>query len=603
MIIRVRFYLFLVLLVIALFPVQKAETAGLQPINILKVFNEGVPQINLMEMVQECPHFTSYPAYNGIIWLKQHTYQIDVSGSMSITTAWVILGKSEIDRKWLEWNIPIPKDGDAQIYEASLYDPGSLMQIGRISPQKKIDEWHVNFGAVPEEFIIVLSYRQTYARSIAIQGMLWLHESLPIWEQTIIARVEAGRDFEYVTNAEIEPTIISEGNLDIYRWMIVNQMPSSLRSLRTDLKSWLAFGNRQPLSSFVRLLESYAKMPTPTPPSNVEVWLKKGDMTSFFNWLTAQETDNTINTLREEIPQKAPWSKWEKSIIASSWINRFQSDQCRLFWRLAVDPFQNGFANESIILAPAIEMKRKNDVFFYEIGQPYEQGVTSLSLIGEALYAPLIGDNKLEKRVIPPRGASDNRLSIVWNLNVEENNTITGSVSMTIRNLWKEFLLFDTDVNSILPEIVKAVSGRDINTKSVKGAVEISAPLRPSKIILDTSGTNAIISLNPPQPDWLRDLAMAMAPYSIKFPFSIEAIYAIELPENVKDILLPSQIDRDFGKIKYSEKYEYSKRRRRLNVTARLTFSSTKVDQAMEQDVAFALGRFGTQRSVPVRMK
>ena len=598
---QVRFSLLILLITTAFFSVS-SEAGVIKPIDISEAFSKEAPKIDLMEMVQECPNFISYPRYDGIIWLKQHTYQIDISGSMSVTTVWVILGKSEIEKKWLEWSIPIPKDGDTLIFEASLYDPGSLSQIERINPQRGNNEWHVEFLFVPEEFIMVLSYRQTYVNSLVIQDMLWLNESLPIWEQLITAKVEAGRDFEYVTNAELEPTITRDGNFDMYKWMLVNQLPSPQRSLRTDSKTWLAFGNRQPLLSFIKLLASYEKMLPPDPPSNVETWLKNGDLASFFNWLQNQETDG-LKKVRDKIPEKAPWSNLEKSIIASSWINRYKSVSCRLFWKLAVDPSQNGFANESIVLGLAIEMKKNNEVFFYEIGQPYEQGITSLSLVGEALYAPVEGD-RFEKRVITSRGAADNRLSIIWNLDVAEDNTITGSVNLVIRNSWKDFLLSDTDINGILPEVIgNAVSGKDIKTEVIKGRIEINAPLRQGKVILDTSRTNAIIPLNPPQPAWFRDLSAAMTPYSIKFPFSIEANYIINFPATLKDVLLPPQVDRDRGKIKYSEKYEYSKRKKRMVVTILLTFSNTKLDQDMGQDIDFALGRFGTQRSIPVRMK
>ena len=612
-----RLYLFL--LVIAIFssacaesaelePIDIAELepisiAELEPINILEVFSDSAPKINLMEMVQECPHFVNYPGYDGIIWLKQHTYQIDANGSMSVTTVWVILGRSGIESKWLDWSVQIPKGGDAEIYEASLYDPGSMTQINKINPQRRANEWRINFRYVPDEFIIVLSYRQSYAHSIFIQGMLWLNESLPIWEHSIVANVETGREFEYETNADIEPVITGDGGLDVYKWMLVNQTPSISHSLRTDSRIWLAFGNRQPLTNFVKLLENYGKTHVAAPPSNVEAWLKKGNLQSFFNWLQEQETDDSIYGIRDEIPEKAPWSKWEKSIIASSWINRYISGSCRLFWKLAIDPTKYNFANELIILSPVLELKRKNDAFIYEIGQSYEPGQTSLSLIGETLYSPVEGGT-LEKRMIPPRGATSNRLSVIWNLNIAEDDTITGSVNIVMRNSWKDFLLSGKNENDVLREIAgKAASENDIKTKKIKDGIEINAQLKPSKTILGTTGTNAILPLNPPQPVWLRDIAMGIAPYSLKFPLVIEMNYKINLPAKVVDILPPTPVDRDGGKIKYVEKYEYFRRSRRLEATTRLTLSNARIDQDMEQDIAFAIGRFSSQRSIPFRIK
>ena len=603
MIFNTIFRLFLVLLVITSFPLQGAETAEFNIININESFSDSAPKIDLMEMVQECPSFEIYPNHNGIIWLKQHTYQIDSNGSMSVTTVWVILGKSDLEKKWLNWNIQIPNGGETHIFEASLYDPGSLTQISSIRPRMEKNVWRVNFRTVPDEFIIVLSYRQKYAKSIFIQDMLWLNENLPVWEHSIIANVEAGRGFEYVTNSNIEPQIINNGDFEEYKWMIVNQPPTLSHSLRSDSRIWLAFGNKQPLSNFTKQLESYEKSSVHTPPSNVEAWLKKGNLSSFFSWLQEQEMDDSTNITRSGIPEKAPWSKWEKTIIASSWINRFNKGSSRIFWRLAVDPLKYSFANESIILEPILELKRKNDTFFYDIGELYEPGVTSLSLVGESLYALREGDS-LEKRSIPPKGVSNNRLSIIWNIDLAEDNTITGSVRLIARNSWKHFLLSNMDANEIMRDIAgKAALEKDITTKSTKEGIEISAPLKPSKIILGTLGANAIIPLTPTQPDWLHDLNVSLLPFSIKFPMSVEMIYRINLPENVKDVLPPTPIDRDGGAIKLSEKYEYFKRSRRLEATIRLTFTNVRIDNSMEQEKTFALGRFGVQRSIPLRIK
>jgi hypothetical protein len=68
-------------------------------------------------------------------------------------------------------------------------------------------------------------------------------------------------------------------------------------------------------------------------------------------------------------------------------------------------------------------------------------------------------------------------------------------------------------------------------------------------------------------------------------------------------VLPPTPIDRDGGKIKYLEKYEYFKRKKRLEVIVRLTLPNSRIDQGMEQEIAFAIGRFGQQRSIPIKIK
>lgn len=420
--------------------------------------NAGIPKVDLNALVQECPNFASYPGYNGVVWQKNLSYQLDMSGSMSVTSVWVILGRTGLSKKWLDWEIAIPKNGSAKVLQSAVFDPGSLSEVQKASPQDDGKMIKVNFAPSQEEFIIVLSFEQIYPRALAVQGLVWLSDSLPIWEQNVSVRVEDSKKLAYKSNIDLEPKHSFRDGFDFYEWMIVNQTPAAARSLRADSRPWLAFGNGR------------------------------------------QGYEGLIPT----------------------------------------DQASNGTA-------------------------------------------------------------AQNKLSITFDLDLSEDGTLSGGVNMLFRNSWRDFLTDDP------LETIREIFGSDkifsdkIEGKDSRGNFEIRASLKPSKIILGTLGENAIVPLPQIQSVWLSELGKAMTPFPLRFQFTIDVTYRLNLPRKTMDVLLPQNVDIMTDKLKYSEKYV--KRPKRVDLTMQFGISTTKVDIEYDRDLKAALYRLNNPKTIPIRVK
>ena len=94
------------------------------------------PGYSLSRMKQMNPDFTTYPAEQGIIWLKRATFSRSDNGGTEITRLYVILGRQGLGGKWLNWNIPIPAKGSVDVLEADIYDFNTLAKISSASPDE-----------------------------------------------------------------------------------------------------------------------------------------------------------------------------------------------------------------------------------------------------------------------------------------------------------------------------------------------------------------------------------------------------------------------------------------------------------------------------------
>ncbi len=169
----------------------------------------AVPALNIPRMIQECPHFSDHPGSNGVIWLKDSEYSLGADGSMTRKTTLVVLARRGIDDRWTRWSIPVPEGGAAEVLSASLYDPGSGRILSPVLPEEGevngIAFTEVLFPDIRDEFIIVLSMREVFPKRFAVEDLLWVNETLPLWEQKVTVNVPAGMELYVASEGAGEP--------------------------------------------------------------------------------------------------------------------------------------------------------------------------------------------------------------------------------------------------------------------------------------------------------------------------------------------------------------------------------------------------------------
>ena len=174
-------------------PVESLNMSDLLPAHVKAVglnakFTEAAaPEYNLPRMKQMNPDFTTYPEAAGIIWLKHTVFARSDTGGTDITRLYVVLGRRGLGGKWLNWNIPIPAQGSAEIVEARAYDFNSLAEIAEALPQEdaKAGIIRVNFQGLPDTFILAVGWKESLPSQLSVEGMCWFQEELRVWESIV----------------------------------------------------------------------------------------------------------------------------------------------------------------------------------------------------------------------------------------------------------------------------------------------------------------------------------------------------------------------------------------------------------------------------------
>jgi len=78
---------------------------------------------NMRSMIQMNPDFSTYSGSDGrgpdgVIWLKRVDCGMAPNGGVERQTMWILLGRKGLPSRGLTWNIPVPKDGEAEFLEA-----------------------------------------------------------------------------------------------------------------------------------------------------------------------------------------------------------------------------------------------------------------------------------------------------------------------------------------------------------------------------------------------------------------------------------------------------------------------------------------------------
>ena len=112
-----------------------------------------------------------------------------------------------------------------------------------------------------------------------------------------------------------------------------------------------------------------------------------------------------------------------------------------------------------------------------------------------------------------------------------------------------------------------------------------------------------MVSPPPLIPEWFQSLSGPF-PYTLNFPFIIDARITLALPASTANVILPSQVTQNSGKIKYSESYKLDKKKR-FFAEANMTVDTTSIsdDEAAGINVAIQNWRAFMGKYLPVQLK
>ena len=574
---------------------------------------------NMRAMIQLNPDFSTYSRAgtytDGVVWLKRVHFAMAPIGGVERQTMLVLLGRRGLPARWLSWNVPVPNGGEAEFLQASIYSPGEGVRIGTASPVNSFDGTvrSVTFSDLPEEFILVVHYREVFPEKLYIDDFVWVSESLPVWETNIRVTVPAGHPFNYLSSRNHTPRRVIIADRAIYEWLIINTAAEFHPSIRVIDREYVIFGSRSGQRATARLVRAAERAQFPPPPQAVRDMLGRRQraraVEEVLNWLYEQP-GIALTSESREIPAEAPWTNREKVLLAYNWLKE-AGVNARLFWRLPHSPTDDIPISEAVIVDPVLEVSPSDsmrDTFYFDTKHPPRAGGNEI-LSGGIVYGLHETGDRLEARSPAPQRAARNRLNTRFDLSLNEDGVVTGTIQIAARNAWRQFLFPEEPTRDDLIRFMSSmfiqvprfsdITFSESGTESV-----VTVTLSGSQMIRGTEGNHIMASLPPLTPIWFRNLTSGPFPYNLSFPFIMDASITLELPASTSNVHLPLLAPQSSGRVRYSESQRLD-RRRRFITEAQMTVDTTLIsgDEAAALNAAIHNWRSFMTRHLPIQLR
>lgn len=559
------------------------------------------PEYDLLRMKQVNPDFTTYPEATGIIWLKHAVISRSESGGMEITRLYVILGRRGLGGKWLNWNIPIPSAGSAEVLEASVYDFNSLAEISSSEPNEDSSAGiiRVNFQPMSDTFIIALSWREHLPSQLSVEGLFWFQEELRVWESIVDVyspQLAAYRTFPDVRAPEVQDS----GNDKLYTWRRINIDPySSSGELARLQRAGVIFSTRRGTSGVlgvIKDIESSGNIPAnPEAISGFKRAKADGTM-KLIDWLKKQPETELAEGSPRKIPSSGALTRAEKTILAKNWLASQKID-ASLNWQLPFEPDENTPLCSGMFYAPVLEVQGVKGIDFHDMSDP--------KLLAGAKVFGVSNEGRVFSRRIPSAKSTDNRLSAIMDLRLNEHGLLSGTIRIILRGAWRALMLGNnpsdgTARGALLSLFPGLTNYKDVKYKSVKGVPEISFVIE-NKPGVGGTGKGILAILPFFEPVAMRKLGGYEPPVEITFPFVVDQNITLGFPKNASQALVSNKVAKNPDKINYSE--SYVNRRHRLIADSRFELNMSSVTAGNMTLLRRHLDqwRMFSSRQIPVR--
>ena len=554
----------------------------------------STPEYDLKRMIQTYPDFTTYPSENGIIWLKHVAFSASPEGGTEITRLYVILGRQGLSSKWLNWNIQIPNKGSVEVLEANVYDFPNGTRITSVTPEEDLSAGiqTVKFMGMPEFFILALSWREHLPDELSLEGLCLTQEDLRVWESVV--EINSPESLAYKTFPEFRtPETERETNGITYTWHRVNIDPYDISSGLARLqKSGVVFSSRRGTSGLTGIIKDAENVNGVSIPSEAMQRYKRSGVNGLIEWLRGQPEIELAEGTPRKIPANGTWTRNEKILLAHSWI-KSQKGDASLHWQLPFDPDENTPICAAMFNSPVIEAGKN---FYTMDDQKLLAGVKIFIASNEGHFGSMR---------IPSAKSSENRLSAIMDLRLNDDGMLSGTVRVILRGAWSALMLGNNPTNGTARGAVLSLfpglsNIKDVKYKNAKGAHEITITIE-NKPGIGGTGRGVLAIIPHFEPSSMRALGSYEPPVEIKFPFVIEQSITLGFPKNAKEALVSGKTARNPDKINYSDMYQ--NRRHRLIAESRFELNMQSVSagnmallrRCLEQWRAFS------SRQIPVR--
>ncbi len=546
---------------------------------------------DISKMVQECPSLEEYRGAPAVIWDRKQLYTQDSQKRAVKASSYVILCGPTANLGWLEDQLVAPSGGRIELEQAAIFDPITSMQLHQLScSPDELARGRIVFDMphVDDVYVFVLSYRQVYAEPDVMEDIAWLSSEYPTWEGSVQIRVDKGQEVIYEASTNDEPTTQEDVTFRRYGWFYFNQPANrGVRGMVESSDPYIVFSTKKGPATAVDAMNDLASRKWPSIPAayiqsggsardddlkTVEkFWFSDSRLTGGGTWRSA-----------DIIPENGPWTTWEAVHLAAAWLEK-RGWKAEVWFQHVLPQSRESISCAAGLERPVLYLIEPGGKkgWYYVPGQPTEPGKIPVSLRGKTLYSATA--KKLRRRSVAGTRMGKNRLSLTWDLDVNADCMVEGTLDLRVRSSWVEMFepLLEGRRNLIYSLLDGIEGWIDIEkepkiTPIGSQGFKIILPVKARSGIEESRGL--MIGLPSVTPGPLLRLYDVQTSAVLKFPFVVEQSYSVKLPRGYRVLAAPLKQEQVSMVSSYTSQYHVNMRKNFIEGEEKLIQNDIRVD-------------------------
>ena len=553
----------------------------------------------IRQYVQQVPPLTAYGRDVGaMVWHRSQEYKMLADGTLIETARWLIYSESPLYDQLGSWKIPYAGNEKLEITEAAIYDPVEFKLIATLSPRRVNSQgisWHeIDIPPLDVPHVLSLCYRKECPDKWNVDDVVPIDLNLPQWRVVVTVSVphNSSLSWAFGGNAKAEPKL-TRGVEDTYLWEFINRPALDGFDLMDDEANCIAFSMRSGWINVIKPLEDWAASLRSVVPEAVNRALNRGDRSKsgreILEWAKGKnlliDGPELYNLRRnaESMPKEGPWTAWERNVLLANWLSAAGWD-VRINWLPMFIPKENVPGTPNLISRPVLEVKMpgSSSYKFLDLGSSLTEG----NLIPDSLWGRTLcyyDGTDIKFKQLSIGNVADHRLRSKWNLQLHDSGKVDGTLELTFTGAWPHVIFGkDGDFSKVSSIVHLYPSQLSVEWEDVKVSVKSNeiTMTYPVSGLLGIADSDRMLLRTPSITfDGLSVLNNLDVGSKLRFPFLIEEVSTIRLPQGHQVLSMPLLSSKLNGKIKWEQSVDEKSRGRIVEAKWRFLVDETSMDE------------------------
>lgn len=562
---------------------------------------EWNPAADIERLSREVPSIAAFEGHPGVTWMKSHYYTLMTDGTMLHARRLLLVLRDEEQSDW-EGRLYIPapagEDATVEIGVAGWYDPATGVRLGTIDPMRYDQDGLTGVSIpIPDEArgnVVAIESLVSNPKKFYLDDFLPLSDRMPVWEQVITVEIPEDMDFYWRGVGVREPRRVAEHGAERITWTVMNQPADAPQGIVEELRPMLAFSLQRGLTSTLKTLRVIEDgFNAPPAPAEISTLARGGNLQKTGAAIARYMQERRLEIERfapvgvragTYVPERGPWTKWERTLIAAKWLERF-GWSVRLYWSQKVPLERDGPASTTLWNAPLIVINLDGGrTVYYTADQAAEFGRLDPLLYGDTVYRS--NGLEIEQLGLPRGTATDHTLTQTWRLTLGENGIATGQWELTVGGGWVDVLGLGVapEQEGLVARTKDAFAffGREMNI-SVDSIRQTSNGYRitydvswPLGIV---SGSDILVQHAGAVPRTLNDMPESPMKFSFLFPFVHELNMYLSTPDGYRSFSLPEKVESGDSKSSLQQAIVFWPKKGRFESNSKWVVRNSRIDE------------------------